>query len=80
MKLIDSLMKFCTVKAAPTVIITTAQLVNANASSPFVLHDDLLSQVGTFEILRPGYNWGGVDVPLTMYMHTIARAPSLVPR
>jgi hypothetical protein len=76
MKLIDSMMKFCTVKGTPTVIITTAQLVEANPRTPFVLHGNLLSQVGTFEIPRSGYNWGGVDVPLTMYMHTIARAPS----
>jgi hypothetical protein len=79
MKLIDSMMKFCTVKATPTVIITTSELTSLQARTPLVMHGNLLSQVGSFQIESAGYNWGGVGVALTMYMHTITRAPARVP-
>ena len=41
--------------------------------APLVLHGNLLSQVHAFEIPANGYNWGRMDVPLKMYMHTITR-------
>jgi hypothetical protein len=74
MKLIDSMMNFCTVKATPTLIITTKELIVADAWTPLVMHGNLLAQVGKFEINRDGYNWGGEGVRLTVYMHTIAKA------
>ena len=75
MKLIDSMMNFCTVKANPTLIITTKELSVADAWTPLVMHGNLLAQVGQFEINRDGYNWGGEGVRLTVYMHTITKAP-----
>jgi hypothetical protein len=74
MKLIDSMMNFCTVKATPTLIITTKELIVADARTPLVMHGNLLAQVGKFEINRDGYNWGGEGVRLTVYMHTITKA------
>jgi hypothetical protein len=76
MQLTDSMMKFCTVKATPTLIITTAALTGVNDRTLMVLHGNLLAQVGSFEIDRSGYNWGREGVPLTLYMHTITRGPS----
>jgi hypothetical protein len=76
MQLTDSMLKFCTVKATPTLIITTAALTGVNDRTLMVLHGNLLAQVGSFEIDRSGYNWGREGMPLTLYMHTITRATS----
>lgn len=76
MKLIDSMLKFCTVKSAPTVVITTSELTSVGGRTPLVMHGNLLSQVGSFPVDATGYNWG-TGQSLTMYMHTVTRAPAM---
>jgi hypothetical protein len=78
MMLIDSMMKFCTIKSAPTLIITTSELTTAESRTPLIMHGNLLSQVGSFHIDSHGFNWGNGS-SLKMYMHAITRAPSRKP-
>ena len=73
MKLIDSMLKFCTVKETPTLIVTTAELTSVNTRTPMIMHGNVLSQLGSFDISHTGFNWG-TGQPLKMFMHTITRA------
>jgi hypothetical protein len=69
------MLKFCTVKSAPTVVITTSELTSAGARTPLVMHGNLLSQVGSFQVDATGYNWG-TGQSLQMYVHAVTRAPA----